>query len=186
VGISLADLRPTITIIYNKELYTVINCEHAKLGRGAAFCRAKLRNFKTSQIIETTLRDSDNVEQAFIEKCKLQFLYVENTHYHFLDMQTYEDLVLNKTQIKDKIIWLKDNLELIGLFYEGTIVGLELPLSLNLKVKQTDPGYRGNTVKAGTKLACLETGLNINVPLFINIGDILKIDTRTKEYLGRV
>ena len=162
MGISLADLRPTITIIYNKELYTVVSCEHAKLGRGAAFCRAKLRNLKTSQIIETTLRDSDNVEQAFIDKCKLQFLYAENTHYHFLDMQTYEDLVLNKSQIKDKIVWLKDNLELIGLFYGGRIVGLELPLSLKLKVKETDPGFRGNTVKSGTKSARLETGLTVN------------------------
>ena len=186
MGISIGELKPSITIIYNKELYTIIDCEHAKVARGSAFCRVKLKNLKTSQILDCTLRDSDNVERAFIEKRKLQYLYNQGEHYHFLDLETYEDLILDRPRIEDKTSWLKDNLELIGLFYENKLIDLELPLALELKVIETTPGFRGDTVKAGTKPAKLETGLTINVPLFINNGDIIKVDTRNKEYLGRV
>ncbi len=185
MGISIAELKPSMTIIYNGELYNILDCEHAKLGRGSAFCRAKIKNLKTGQVQDCTLRDSDNVQIAFIEKRRLQYLYASDVHYHFLDLETYEGLVLDEPQISDKIDWLKDNLELTGLYYEGGLVGLEIPLSLELKVVETMPGCRGNSVKAGTKPAKLETGLVINVPLFINNGDILKVDTRTREYLGR-
>jgi len=185
VGISISELKPSITIIYNKDLYIVIDCEHAKIARGSAFCRVKLKNLKTSQIRDCTLRDSDNIERAFVEKRKLQYLYNQSDHYHFLDLETYEDLILDKSHITDKIIWLKDHLELIGLFYQHQLIDLELPLSLELRVVETAPGFRGDTVKAGTKPAKLETGLTINVPLFINKGDIIKVDTRSKEYLGR-
>ncbi len=185
MGISIAEIKPSMTLIYNSEVYIVLDCEHAKLGRGAAFCRVKLKNLKSAQVLDCTLRDSDNLKPAYIEKRKLQYLYCSGIHYHFLDLETYEDLVLDKPQIRDKIDWLKDNLELTGLFYENKLVGLDLPLSLELEVIETDPGFRGNTVKAGTKSAKLETGLIINVPLFLNIGDKVKVDTRTKEYLGR-
>jgi elongation factor P len=182
----IGEIRPSTTIIYNNGLYTVLSCEHAKIARGPAFCRAKLKNLKNSQTLECTLRDSDNLKRAFIEKIKLQFLYNQDDHYHFLDMQTYEDLTLDRKRIEDKILWLKDNLELVGLFYENNLVDLELPPTLEMKVKETTPGFRGDTVKAGNKPAKLETGLTINVPLFINSGDIIKVDTRTKEYMGRV
>ena len=174
-----------MTIIYNKELYVVLDCEHAKIARGPAFCRTKIKNLKTSQVLDCTLRDSDNVQRAFIEKRKLQYLYNQGELYHFLDLETYEDLILNKSFIEDKIIWLKDHLELIGLFYEHDLIDLEMPLSLLLKVIETAPGFRGDTVKGGNKPAKLETGLTINVPLFINNDDIIKVDTRSKEYLGR-
>lgn len=185
MGISIGELKPSMAIVYDDELYTILDCEHAKLGRGSAFCRVKIKSLKTSQTKDCTLRDSDNVQIAYIEKRKLQYLYASDIHYHFLDLESYEDLVLDKPQIGDKTDWLKDNLELTGLYYEDQLVDLEVPLSLELKVVETMPGYRGNTVKAGTKSARLETGLIINVPLFINNGDILKVDTRTKEYLGR-
>lgn len=186
MAISISSIKPSTTIIYNKELYIVISCEHAKLARGSAFCRVKLKNLKTSQILDCTLRDSDNIEQAFIEKRKLQYLYNEGEQYHFLDLETYEDLVLPKSHIRDKVEWLKDNLELMGLFYENQLLDLELPISMELKVIATDPGFKGDTVKTGTKPAKLETNVVIYVPLFINIGDVVKVDTRTKEYLGRV
>jgi elongation factor P len=186
VGISIGELKPSMAIIYNKELYIVIDCEHAKIARGAAFCRAKIKNLKTSQILECTLRDSDNVERAFIEKRKLQYLYNQGDLYHFLDLETYEDLILNKSYVANSVVWLKDNLELNGLFYEHKLIDLELPLSIELKVIETAPGFRGDTVKGGTKSAKLETGLTINVPLFVNNGDIIKVDTRNKVYLGRV
>jgi len=185
VGISIGELKPAMAIIYNGELCSILDCEHAKLGRGSAFCRVKIKNLKTGQIRDCTLRDSDNVQIAFIEKKKLQYLYTSDIHYHFLNLETYEDLVLDESQISDKTDWLKDNFELTGLYYKSELIDLEIPLSLELKVVETMPGYRGNTVKAGTKTAKLETGLVITVPLFINNGDILKVDTRTREYLGR-
>ena len=138
------------------------------------------------QVIDCTLRDSDNLEEAFIEKRGLQYLYSDGDIFHFLDLETYEDLVLDKLRIEEKIEWLKDNLELIGLFYNNELINLELPPTLDLKVIETEPGFRGDTVKSGTKPAKLETGLIIQVPLFINKGDIIKVDTHTKEYLGRV
>jgi len=185
VGLPISSLRPSITIIYNNELYMVLECEHAKLARGSAFSRVKLKNLKTSAVYDCTLRDSDNIEQAFIEQKKLQYLYKEADIYHFLDLETYEDLVLNKERIKDKIIWLKDNLELSGIFYNNELINLELPISIELKVIETEPGFKGDTVKGGTKPAKLETGLHLSVPLFINNGDIIKVDTRSKQYLGR-
>ncbi|MDD3296643.1 MAG: elongation factor P [Candidatus Omnitrophica bacterium] len=183
---SIGTLKPSMTIIYNGALYTVVNCEHAKIARGAAFCRVKLKNLRNAQILDCTLRDSDNVNQAFIEKRKLQYQYREGTHYHFLDLETYEDLILNESIIRENSCWLKDNLELIGIFFENELVDLELPASIELKIIETNPGFRGDTVKAGNKPAKLETGIVISVPLFINTGETVKVDTRTKTYLGRV
>ena len=182
---SIGEIRPGMAIIFNNELYAVMTYEHVKLGRGPAFCRAKLKNLKTAQIVENTLRDSDDVEKAFIEKRKLQYVYRDADLYHFITMDTYEDLILHQDHIADKIEWLKDNLELTGLFYNNELIDLELPLSLVLKVTHTDPGFKGDTVKASTKQAVLETGVSVAVPLFINPGDIIRVDTRTKEYLGR-
>jgi elongation factor P len=186
VGVPIGSLKPSSTIIYNGELYVIVNCEHAKLARGSAFCRVKLKNLRTAQVRDCTLRDSDDVDIAFIDKRRLQYLYKSGPHYHFLDLETYEDLLLSEARIADKISWLKDDLELTGLFYEHELIDLELPTSLDLKVIETTPGYRGDTVKMGTKPATLETGLVIEVPLFINTGDIVKVDTRTGTYSGRV
>jgi elongation factor P len=186
VKLSISDLRPSINICYNNELYTILECEHAKLARGSAFCRVKLKNLRTSSVCELTLRDSDNIEEAFIEERKLQFLYREGDSFHFLDLETYEDLMLNKERIEDKIIWLKDNLELTGLFYNNELINLKLPDTVELKVIETEPGFKGDTVKMATKPAKLETGVVISVPIFINVGDLIKVDTRTKQYLGRL
>ncbi len=184
--LSIAELKPGIHIFYNNEIYSVIDCEHAKLGRGSAFCRVKLKNIKTSQVMEYTLRDSDKIEEAFIEKRLLQYTYREADVFHFIDLETYEDLILEKSRIKDKIIWFKDNLKLTGIFFNNELINLELPKTVELKVIETEPGFRGDTVKAGTKPAKLETGLVINVPLFINQGDIIKVDTEEKKYIERV
>lgn len=181
----IGEIRPSMAIIYNQELYMVLSCEHAKIARGAAFCRVKLKNMKTDQAIECTLRDSDNVEKAYIEKRTLQYVYHENELYHFLAMDTYEDLILHQSHIEDKIPWLKDNLEITGLFYSHELLDFELPITMELKVIETGPGYKGDTVKSGTKSAKLETGVHINVPLFINTGDIIKVDTRNATYVSR-
>lgn len=183
--ISIGTIKPGTAILYNNELYTVVSREHAKLARGSAFCRAKLKHFKTGQITDCTLRDSDKIDEAFIEKRRLQYLYSGGEIYHFLDMETYEDIVLDKPTIGNNVMWLKDNLELLGLFYNNELQNLEFPASLELKVVNTTPGVKGDTVKMATKEAKLETGLVIQTPLFINVGEIIKVDTRTKEYLGR-
>ena len=185
MGIPINGIKPNMAITYNNDLYIVITCEHSRTARGPAFCRTKLRNFKTSQVIDATLRDSDNIEKVFIDKRKLQYTYNDDHMYHFLDLETYEDLVLSKSVIEDKIIWFKDDLKLIGLSYDNQLLDLELPSSLELRVVETDPGFRGDTVKQGTKSAKLETGVRINVPLFINNGEVIKVDTKNKEYQGR-
>jgi len=182
---TVGQIKPSMAILYNGELFSVLSCEHAKLGRGGAFCRVKLKNFKSSQVLNCTLRDSDDIDEAFIEGRKLNFLYRDGDFFHFMDMETYEDFILNETSIKNSTCWLTENFTVSGLFYKGELVSLEMPLSLELTVTETDPGFRGDTVKQGTKLAKMETGLSIQVPLFISVGDVVKIDTRTKEYLGR-
>ncbi len=185
MSLSIGDLRPSISIIYNGELYTVVDCEHAKLGRGSAFCRAKLKNLKTSQVLEVTLRDSDKIEEAFIDRRRLQYLYREGNILHFMDLETYEDLVLDEHVIGEDIMWLKDNLELAGLFYNNELINLEFPRTIELKVTHTEPGFKGDTVKMGTKPATLETGAIIQVPLFIETGEVIKVDTVKREYAGR-
>ncbi|MDD5080361.1 MAG: elongation factor P [Candidatus Omnitrophica bacterium] len=184
--IQIGSIRPSMSLIYNGMPHIVVNCEHAKLGRGAAFCRVKLRNMKNAQVIDVTLRYSDKVEAAFIEKKTLQYLYNDGEQYHFLDMETYEELILREELLADVKDMLQDNLELSGLSYENELVSLELPLSLEFKITETEPGVRGDTVKAGTKPAKISTGMVIMVPLFVNTGDVVKIDTKTREYLGKV
>jgi elongation factor P len=185
MGMSVGSIKPGNAIIYNSELFTIISCEHSKLARGGSFCRVKLRNLKTGQVLDCTLRDSDNFDSAFIDKRSLQFLYNQNEIYHFMDLETYEDVALDKDKIGDRAIWLKDNLEVTGLFYENNLVDFELPDTMKLKIVETTPGTKGNTVKMATKPATLETGLVIQVPLFINADELVKVDTRTKNYLGR-
>ncbi len=185
MSISISQLKPSLTIEYNNRPYIILNCEHAKLARGSSFLRAKLKNLITSQIIESTLRDSDKIKAAFIEKKKLIFSYQDGDYYHFIDSSTYEDFILHRDNIKDQIKYLKENLGLTGLFYKNKLINLELPSTTILTVIKTEPGFKGDTRNAGTKPAQLETGLEINVPLFIKNGDKIKIDTRTGEYLER-
>ncbi len=182
---NISDIKPGLAITINNELFQVTECEHAKLGRGSAFLRAKIKNMATGKLIERTIRDSDNVEAAFLEKKKVQFLYKEAPFYHFMDLETYENFPLEGDKIEKITQWLKDNLELEGVFYNGTLINLELPNSLNLKVTQTEPGIRGDTVKQGTKPATLESGATIQVPLFITNEEVIKVNPHTGEYLGR-
>ncbi len=183
--INIGSIKPGLTISLSGELFIVVRCEHAKLGRGSAFCRAKLRNLKTGIVLEKTLRDSDNVEEAFIERRKLQYTYKDGGFFHFMDMETFEDFILDRNKIEHIADLLKENTELNGIFYDNSLINLELPAVLELKVKHTEPGIKGDSVRAGLKPAVLDTGAQIQVPLFINPGDIVKIDTANKEYLGR-
>lgn len=186
MSISVSQIKPSLTIEYNNEPYLVLECEHAKLARGSSFVRAKIKNLITSQALECTLRDSDKINIAFIERKKMLFSYQDSPYCHFIDAQTYEDFILHQDQLKDQIHYLKENLEICGFFYKNSLISLELPLNVTLEVKETEPGFKGDTRKAGTKPARLETGLTTDVPLFIKKGDKIKVDTRTGEYLERV
>ena len=185
MAFSIGNIRPGMALVIDNQLFLVVSNEHAKLGRGSAFCRTKLKNLKTGQTVERTLRDSDNITEAFLEERKLQFLYSQQGHYHFMDLETYEEYIVDKEKIEEKIELLTENIQLSGSFYNGELINLILPTAVELKVIETEPGFKGDTVKAGTKPAKLETGLVIQVPLFINNGDVIKVDTRTKNYLER-
>jgi len=182
---NIAEIKPGMTVTLNKELFQVINCQHAKLGRGGSFVRSKIKSLISGKVLEKTLRNSDNVEQAFIEKRKLQFLYKEGFIYHFMNLESYEDLIMDKDKIPELTEWLKENMELEGIFFENRLISLEMSSSIELKVIETDPGFKGDTVKQGTKPAKLETGAIVNVPIFINRGELIKINPYTSEYLGR-
>ncbi|MCF7893823.1 MAG: elongation factor P [Candidatus Omnitrophica bacterium] len=182
---SVSQLKPSLTIEYNGQPHIILESEHAKLARGSSFVRAKIKNLITSQVLSCTLRDSDKINTAFVERKKLMFSYKEGERYHFLDVDNYQDFILNQTAVEDKVGYLKENLELAGLFYKDKLINLELPTAITLEVVKTDPGFKGNTVKSGTKPAKLETGLAVEVPLFIKNGDKIKVDTRKGEYLER-
>lgn len=182
---NIAEIKPGMTVTLNKELFQVINCQHAKLGRGGSFVRSKMKSLISGKILEKTLRNSDNVEPAFIEKRKLQFLYKEDSTYHFMNLESYEDLIMDKDKIPELTDWLKENMELEGIFFENRLISLEMASSIELKVVETEPGFKGDTVKQGTKPAKLETGAVVNVPIFINIGELIKVNPYTSEYLGR-
>lgn len=185
MGISINSIKPAMVIIYEDEPYIVLDCNHVRLARGPAHCKAKLKNLKTSQIIDNTLRDSDNVQEADIEERKLEYLYHEEDAYHFLDLETYENIVCRKSLIEEKVDWLKDNLKVTGMFYKNELMNFKLPATMDLKVIETEPGFKGDSVKSGTKPAKLETGVSVAVPLFINNGDVVKVDTQSGQYLSR-
>ncbi|MCF7916670.1 MAG: elongation factor P [Candidatus Omnitrophica bacterium] len=185
MSISVSQLKPSLTIEYNQQPFTILESEHAKLARGSSFVRAKIKNLITGQVLNCTLRDSDKIQPAFIERKKLIFSYKDGERYHFLDVDNYEDFILHKSKIEEIIKYLKENIELTGLFYKNKLINIEPPGTITLKVVKTDPGFRGNTVKSGTKPATLETGLVIDVPLFIKNNDQIKIDTRNDQYLER-
>lgn len=167
------------------ELYTIIEFQHYKPGKGGAFVRTKLRNVKSDTVVNRTFRAGETVEDVFVEEKKYQFLYSSDGQYHFMDNETYEQISLTEANVGDSNRFLRENTEVSVTMYEDNILNITLPIFITLKVAETEPGTRGDTVKAGTKNAKLETGANIQVPLFINRGDLIKIDTRTGEYIGR-
>ena len=186
MSISINQFKTGLTVLIDDKVYVIVSYEHVKPGKGAAFCRTKLKDLKTGQLIERTFRDGDRIQEAFVEEKKLQFLYREGQDYHFMDMQDFNEFVLSKDVIGEFTDFLKDNLELTGYFYKGQLINIKLPQFIELKVVKTEPGFKGDSVKSGTKPAVLETGLEINVPLFIQEGDVIKVNTQTKEYVERV
>lgn len=167
-------------------LFEVLDFQHVKPGKGQAFVRTKLKNLKSGAVIDRTFRAGEKVKSARLERRKMQYLYRDQNNFFFMDSQTYEQISLIASQVGESAKFLKENIELEVLFYDKKPVGLELPVFVTLKVTQTVPGLKGDTVSGSTKPATLETGAQVQVPLFIEVGDTIKIDTRTGEYITRV
>lgn len=185
MALSINDLKNGITIDLDNAAWMVIDSEFVKPGKGAAFTRCKLRNIRTGNILDRTFRGDEKIEEAYIEELKLQYLYNNGDIYFFMDNENYEEKVIDKDVIKDKIPFLKDNLDVIALAYNDVILTVNLPNFIVYEIVHTEPGIKGDTAKSGTKPAKISTGAVVNVPLFIDQGDKIKVDTRTGEYVER-
>lgn len=184
--ISTSDLKNGLTIKMDGQLFQVIEFQHVKPGKGGAFVKTKLRSLTTGNVLPKTFRSGDKLEDAFIEYKKLQFLYVSGDEYHFMEEKTYEQFQLTTEQMGDVPHFLKENMVVNASFYEDKLMSIEPPMFVELAVVEADPGMKGDTAKSGTKAVKLETGYTIQVPLFVDVGNVLKIDTRTGEYVERV
>lgn len=185
MALSINDIKSGLTILIDDQAYIIIETQHVKPGKGAAFVRVKLRNLKSGGIQEKTFRGDEKIEPAFIEEKKLQYLYFSGSVYHFMDQDNFEEISIAKENIGDKVKFLKDNLEVTVYFYKNEILNISLPNFIEFKIVHTEPGIKGDTAKSGTKPAEIETGTTVQVPLFINEGDMIKVDTRTGEYVER-
>jgi elongation factor P len=183
--VSVNDFKTGLTIEVDGEIFTVIDFQHVKPGKGAAFVRSKLRNLRNGNIVERTFRAGEDVDRAHVENRTMQYLYNSGDEYTFMDNETYDQITLNRSQIEWELNFLLENMNVQIASYQGEILGISLPNSVELKVVETEPGVKGNTATGATKNAKLETGLNVQVPLFINEGDVLSIDTRDGKYLSR-
>ena len=183
--VSTAEFKKGLRIVFDGEPYTIVDFQHVKPGKGGAFVRTKLKHMRQGRVIDNTFRSGEKVELVDFEDKHMQFLYKDD-RFHFMDMETYDQVSLSEDEVGDVALYLKDNTEVEVLYIDGSPVSLELPNFIELAVARTDPGVRGDTAQGGTKPATLETGAVVQVPLFLNEGDIVKVDTRTGEYLGRV
>ena len=184
--ISASEFRNGATIEYEGDIFVVLEFQHVKPGKGAAFVRTKIRNLKTGSVVERTFRPTEKMPRAHIDRLDMQYLYNDGDLYYFMNTETYDQIAVNAHEIGDTLKFVKENEMVKILSYEGEVFGIEPPLFVELEITETEPGFAGNTAQGATKPATVETGATVNVPLFINQGEIIKIDTRTGEYLGRV
>lgn len=185
VMISVNDFKTGTTIEYEDNIWQVIEFQHVKPGKGAAFVRSKLRNLRNGNIQEKTFRAGEKVKRAHIEHKKMQYLYASGDTHAFMDVNTYEQIELQASQIEYELNFIKENMAVDIVMFDGEIIGLDLPNNVELEVTETEPGLKGDTVSGGSKSATLETGLVVQVPLFINQGDVLVISTSDSKYVSR-
>ncbi len=183
--IETGDLKKGVTIEIDDVLYQVLDYSHIKMGRGSAQVRLKLRDVRGGHTIERTVQAGERFTRARVDRQKAQYLYAEGDIHHFMNTETYDQLAINTDRLGDAFNYLRENSTCDILTYGDEAIGIELPVAVELRVEQTDPWLRGDTAQGGTKPARMETGLTVRVPLFINTGDTLKIDTRSGEYLER-
>lgn len=187
MAIDTSDFKNGMHFYLDGEVYTIIEYQHVKPGKGGAFVRTKMRKVKTGQTLERTFRSGERFEPAFVEREKYQFLYRQGNELILMNMDTYEQDPVSESSIGEQAKYLKDDMEIASLVADGQILGWELPNFVELEVIETDPGYKGDTVSgSGSKPAKLESGASIQVPLHINVGDVVKVDTRIDSYLERV
>lgn len=183
--ISVNDFKTGLTIEVDGEIYTVLDFQHVKPGKGAAFVRSKLKNIRNGNTVEKTFRAGETVERAHIENRNMQYLYASGSDHTFMDNETYDQITLSSSQIEWELNFLKENMTVKVMSYDGEILGVQLPNSVELTVVEAEPGVKGNTATGATKAAKLETGWTVQVPLFINEGDVLLIDTTEGKYISR-
>jgi elongation factor P len=185
MAVSTNDLKNGMTLDLPEGLFSVVEFQHVKPGKGGAFVRTKLKNVRSGAVIERTYRADEKLEQAIIDKREMQFLYRDGDDYVFMDTTSYEQLPVPSAALLDAARYLKESDEAVLQLYGGEIVGVELPAAVELTVTETEPGEKGDRVSGARKPATLQTGLVVQVPLFVNTGDVIKVDTRTAEYLTR-
>ena len=184
--VSAGDFRNGLTIEYEGNVYQIIEFQHVKPGNGAAFVRTKLKNIKSGGVVEKTFRPTEKCPQAHIERKEMQYLYSDGDLYHFMDVETYDQIALSDDQVGDTLKFVKENEMVKILSHNNEVFAMEPPLFVELEITETEPGFKGDTSTGATKPATVETGALVYVPLFVEIGDVIKIDTRTGEYLSRV
>lgn len=183
--ISVNDFKTGLTVEVDGDIYTVLDFQHVKPGKGAAFVRSKLKNLRNGNTVEKTFRAGETIGRAIIENREVQYLYASGSQHTFMDNETYDQFELSADQLKWELNFLKENMNVKIVSYQAEILGINLPNSVELKVIETEPGIKGNTATGATKNAKVETGLNVQVPLFINEDDVLIIDTREGKYVSR-
>lgn len=183
--ISTNEFKTGITIELEGEIYSVLEFQHVKPGKGAAFVRSKLKNLRSGSIVDRTFRAGEKMARAHLERKEMEYLYRDDDSFYLMDTETFEQVALSADQIGDSIKYLKENDRLSILVYGDEIVGVDVPITVVLQVTDTEPGVKGDTASGASKPATIETGLVVQVPLFINSGDYIKIDTRTGSYIER-
>ena len=184
--ISTGELRKGVAIELDGDLWQILDYHHIKMGRGSAQVRITLRNIKRGQTIERSFQAGTKWPRAQLDRRPVQFLYSDDADYHFMDLDTYDQFSLSAGQLGDAVSYLKDSMTLDRTSYQGDTIGVELPVTVDLRVQSTEPGFAGDTAQGARKPATLETGLVVQVPLFVNEGDTVRVDTRTGEYQTRV
>ena len=184
--ISSNDFRPGVVVTLDGDLYAIVASQHVKRGRGSAYVRAKIRNLKTGSITERTFNAGERVPHVYLDHREMQYLYHQGDEYVFMDQQSYEQVNLGADLLGDATLFLKDNTVVTVVHYEDRPIAVELPNSVDLKVTETAPGFRGDTAAGSSKPATLETGAVVQVPFFVEVGNIIRVDTRTGEYLERL
>lgn len=184
--ISTGELKKGVIIEMDNQLFSILDYQHQKIGRGSAQVRMRIRNIRTGSISDTTVQAGTKFPRVRLEQRQMQYLYAEDNNYFFMDQESYDQIGLSAQQLGDTVNYLKDGMTITVSFYEQEPVDVEPPINVELLIVETDPGFRGDTASGGTKPAKTETGLVVNVPLFVNQGETIRVDTRTGAYLERV
>ncbi len=183
--IDAGELRRGNVLRIDDKLFQLVDFQHQKIGRGSAQVRLRLKDLASQATTDRVFQASQRYERVRLDEHQVQFLYDEPNGFHFMDMESYDEMVLSPHEVGDAARYLADSLELVIVAFEGRPIGIELPIAVELPVTATDPGFRGDTATGGTKPATLSTGLQVQVPLFVNVGDVIRVDTRTGDYLTR-